>query len=58
MQNRLWEDQKGNKNVITEIITRQIIFLGKGDMDNKEELPTPIEKQNIKVDTVDEDIPF
>ena len=58
LQNRLWEDQNGNKNVITEIITRQIIFLGKNDIENKREPSNLVEKQSIKTDDIDNDIPF
>lgn len=29
LQNRLWENKNGDKNIVTEIITKQIIFLGK-----------------------------
>jgi single-strand DNA-binding protein len=27
LQNRLWEDQQGKKHLITEIVTRQVVFL-------------------------------
>lgn len=36
LQNRLWENKQGLKNVITEIIAKQIIFLGTQEGYNKE----------------------
>jgi len=35
LQNRLWEDKKGNNHVVTEIIAKHIIFLGKQISDSQ-----------------------
>lgn len=59
LQNRIWENKLGYKNIITEIITKQIIFLGNKDNNmplhdkSKDEKITYRANKNNK-----EDIPF
>jgi len=57
LQNRIWEDKQGNKNLITEVIAKQIIFLGK-----QESTSYSPEKKKITLkepsDSLKSDIPF
>jgi single-strand DNA-binding protein len=58
IQNRLWENKNGNKNIITEIITKQIIFLGKRNIE--EETITSIKSVKLNKENITdhEDVPF
>jgi single-strand DNA-binding protein len=58
LQNRLWENKSGNKNIITEIITKQIIFLGKRNTEEKNTSDIDnVNTQKKKIDDHD-DVPF
>jgi len=51
LQNRVWENKEGNKSIITEIIAKQVIFLGNKDADRNSKDVTENKKGK-------EDIPF
>jgi len=57
LQNRIWEDKQGNKNLITEVIAKQIIFLGKQENTS---YSSDKKKNNPKEtsDSLKNDIPF
>jgi len=55
LQNRLWEDKNGNSHIITEVITKKIIFLGRQEFTKK--IKTENEKSKPK-DLLKDDIPF
>lgn len=58
LQNRLWENKNGNKSIITEIITKQIIFLGRRSIEENsgnKNYNSSVSKEKIGNS---EDVPF
>jgi single-strand DNA-binding protein len=58
LQNRLWENKSGNKNIITEIITKQIIFLGKRNVEDNNISDSPSKKVFKEKMEENNDVPF